>query len=268
MVTGMLSALGGYVDPLLTSAEHDVSPATPEARTRQNGYGEVVAFRLLNEAVMQRTGATWKHITPFLEQRDNRRFAAASLLRMRIATFTSLRRGYLKAMPPGTKVWGWKDPRNSLLLPYWLQLFPESRILHVRRSPEGVFKSLQRRDESLHATPPVPPSLAVRLKHAATHPEAVLRKLGRCFSDPVIPITPQGREEWLSLSEQYVGECQKYQNHPGGYLEVQYEDILTDPIGYATKIADYVHADVPSAQILRATAFVLVDGKNSGSRNK
>ena len=257
MVAGMLAALGAYVDPLLNSA---AALGSPEVGTRLTGYGEAVVFRHLNEAIMERTGATWKQITPFLAQRDNPRFAAGSLLRMQIATYTSLHRGYLQAMPAsGVKVWGWKDPRNSLMLPYWLRLFPDARILHVRRSPNGVLDSLQRREQVWQATPA--PSLAVRLKHAAMHPDVVLGKLRRTLGKSAIPIAPQKPEDWLRLSEQYVGECLKYQKHPGGYLEVHYEEILADPHCYVSKMADYVQTDVSTAQLLRAAAFILVNEK-------
>lgn len=257
MVTGMLAALGLYIDPLLNAATPASGPATPQATVRRDGYGEAVAFRLLNEAVMRRAGATWKQVTPFLERRDNPRFAAISLLQMQIATFTRLRQGYLQAAPPDLNLWGWKDPRNSLLLPYWLRLFPEARILHVRRSAEGVVNSLLRREEALETSPVAPPSLAVRLGNAISHPGVVVRKLGRMFGAPAPPAEPQGQADWQHLYEQYVGECVRYQQHPGGYLEVQYEEIRADPLCYANRIADYVHAEADASRIQQAAAFVL-----------
>jgi len=41
--------------------------------------------------------------------------------------------------------WGWKDPRNSLTLPFWRELIPNLKIVVCLRSPIEVYKSLQKR---------------------------------------------------------------------------------------------------------------------------
>jgi hypothetical protein len=50
--------------------------------------------------------------------------------------------------------WGWKDPRNSLTLPFWLQVFPGARVLIVHRkwrrgmawsTPSGKFFAVSTR---------------------------------------------------------------------------------------------------------------------------
>jgi len=41
--------------------------------------------------------------------------------------------------------WGWKDPRNSLLLDFWAQLIPEAKFLFLFRPYEQVVDSLLRR---------------------------------------------------------------------------------------------------------------------------
>jgi hypothetical protein len=44
-------------------------------------------------------------------------------------------------------VWGWKDPRTSLFLPFWQQLLPDAHFLFVYRHPIDVLLSLLRRGE-------------------------------------------------------------------------------------------------------------------------
>jgi hypothetical protein len=52
----------------------------------------------------------------------------------------------LRKVPSGNP-WGWKDPRNGATLPLWREVFPEARILLIRkqmderksRSPSGVW---------------------------------------------------------------------------------------------------------------------------------
>jgi hypothetical protein len=43
--------------------------------------------------------------------------------------------------------WGWKDPRNTLFLDFWLRLVPEAHFLFVYRSPWEVVDSLFRRGD-------------------------------------------------------------------------------------------------------------------------
>ena len=38
--------------------------------------------------------------------------------------------------------WGWKDPRNTFVLPIWLEIFPRARIIHVYRNGIDVAQSL------------------------------------------------------------------------------------------------------------------------------
>lgn len=42
--------------------------------------------------------------------------------------------------------WGFKDPRNAVLLPVWLRLFPTARVLHIRRHGIDVAASLAERE--------------------------------------------------------------------------------------------------------------------------
>ena len=53
------------------------------------------------------------------------------------------------------KIWGWKDPRTTLFLNFWLQLLPDAKFVFVYRSPWEVVDSLYRRntDEKLLEKP-------------------------------------------------------------------------------------------------------------------
>jgi hypothetical protein len=45
------------------------------------------------------------------------------------------------------EAWGWKDPRNTLFLDFWLRLVPDARFLFVYRKPWEVVDSLFRRGD-------------------------------------------------------------------------------------------------------------------------
>ncbi|WP_246844372.1 sulfotransferase, partial [Hydrocoleum sp. CS-953] len=59
------------------------------------------------------------------------------------------------------KIWGWKDPRTTLFLNFWLELLPDAKFIFVYRSPWEVVDSIYRRgtDEKLLEQP----ELAVRM---------------------------------------------------------------------------------------------------------
>jgi hypothetical protein len=50
----------------------------------------------------------------------------------------------LEASADGGSAWGWKDPRTSLLLDFWLELAPDARFVLVYRPPWDVADSMQR----------------------------------------------------------------------------------------------------------------------------
>lgn len=58
------------------------------------------------------------------------------------------------------KLWGWKDPRTTLLLDPWLHVLPDARFLFVVREPWQVAASVQRLPSELFRTRP---DIAVRI---------------------------------------------------------------------------------------------------------
>jgi hypothetical protein len=217
---------------------------TPTDQQRRDGYAEAIAFRLLNEAVMrQADGATWENILPFLQRRDHVGFARYNLARMQYATFSSLRNGYLQPLSPAYRgAWGWKDPRNSLTLPYWLRLFPQARLLQVRRNPEAIARSLMRRAEAAEAVPGETPSLLTRLHHKVRDPMALGRHVGRRLSliaPPVSGFSMRDRADCLALTELYVEECLRWRNRGDRYMEVYFEDLIRDPAEWVSTLAEF-----------------------------
>lgn len=55
-------------------------------------------------------------------------------------------RSILRESFDGVPVWGWKDPRACLTLPFWKQLVPEMRYVLCVRHPSDVAASLETRD--------------------------------------------------------------------------------------------------------------------------
>ncbi|MEL6787566.1 MAG: glycosyltransferase [Cyanobacteria bacterium J06607_15] len=52
------------------------------------------------------------------------------------------------------KIWGWKDPRTTLFLDFWLEQIPYAKYVFVYRSPWEVLDSLFRRGDAIFAQDP------------------------------------------------------------------------------------------------------------------
>jgi hypothetical protein len=64
--------------------------------------------------------------------------------RSRLGEFAGQAAALVARRSLSSAVWGWKDPRTSLLLDFWNDLIPEARYLFVYRSPWEVMHSVAR----------------------------------------------------------------------------------------------------------------------------
>jgi hypothetical protein len=262
LVAAMLAILGVYMGPEMRRVVQPDGAVDPDAKARESGYAEAEAFRLLNERLLQRAGAAWNRPEPFLQRRNDPPFAAACLRRIELASFGSLHTGYLNEMPRAEGGWGWKDPRTSLTLPYWLKLFPEAWVVHVRRDPNAVADSLQRRARSWQAAAPAPLSTAQRLRWAAAHPTAalgiVLRRAGMLPTPPADADPCLDRDYCLGLIDTYVRECEAYRDR-AGYVELCFEEVLAAPEPAVRRLAALLPAPADDSRIARAAGMTRRD---------
>lgn len=104
----------------------------------RHGFWEHQGLREINEALLERRGGDWR--SP----------PSAADLRLDDADLEDLRdraREQLAALAVTAPLWGWKDPRTSLLLPFWLPLLPAPPLaIFCLRHPSDVAASLTRRN--------------------------------------------------------------------------------------------------------------------------
>jgi GT2 family glycosyltransferase/glycosyltransferase involved in cell wall biosynthesis len=127
MVTRLLHACGLYLGP-----KNELMPAQAD---NPDGFWEHLGFVALNDELLSELGGAWD-----LPPKADENFTHARLdpLRMKarllIESFDSAR------------AWGWKDPRNSLTLPFWQDLFPALKTVIVVRNPLEVAYSMRERN--------------------------------------------------------------------------------------------------------------------------
>ena len=127
MLTRLLHACGLYLGP-----KDELMPAQAD---NPDGFWEHLGFVALNDELLNELGGAWD-----LPPKRDENFTHAGLdpLRMKarllIETFDS------------AGLWGWKDPRNSLTLPFWQNLLPSMKTLIMVRNPLEVAHSMKERN--------------------------------------------------------------------------------------------------------------------------
>jgi GT2 family glycosyltransferase/glycosyltransferase involved in cell wall biosynthesis len=127
MVTRLLHCCGLELGP-----ESELMP--PQADNPE-GFWEHLGFVALNDQVLSELGGAWD-----LPPDANEDFSTGRLNPLR------LKARLLIEKFDSASVWGWKDPRNSLTLPFWQQLLPGLKALVVVRNPLEVAHSMRERN--------------------------------------------------------------------------------------------------------------------------
>jgi hypothetical protein len=100
---------------------------------------ENVRFVALNDEILSRLGGSWNNPPEFRPNWE----------RMpEVETLTRQAKKLIKRFSV-QNIWGWKDPRNSLTLPFWRRLVPDLRLVICLRNPLEVAYSLRKRGDLL-----------------------------------------------------------------------------------------------------------------------
>jgi GT2 family glycosyltransferase/glycosyltransferase involved in cell wall biosynthesis len=127
MLTRLLHACGLYLGP-----ENALMP--PQADNPE-GFWEHLGFVALNDELLNELGGAWD-LPPKADENftDSRLEPLRMKARLLIEGFDSV------------NLWGWKDPRNSLTLPFWQDLLPGLKTLIIVRNPLEVAHSMRERN--------------------------------------------------------------------------------------------------------------------------
>jgi len=127
----LLNLLGVQIGP-------DEDLLAPEDADNSRGYWEPKWMTALNDEILSQLNTTWWRPLPAepgweqSPQFDPLRERARSTLEEK---FGSIR------------LWGWKDPRTTLTLPFWRSVVPNAKYVICLRNPADAISSIQRRPE-------------------------------------------------------------------------------------------------------------------------
>jgi GT2 family glycosyltransferase/glycosyltransferase involved in cell wall biosynthesis len=132
MVTRLLHGCGLYLgtkDALM-----------PPQADNPDGFWEHLGFVALNDELLNALGGAWD-LPPKVNENlsDDRLDPLRMKARLLIEDFHS------------AQIWGWKDPRNTLTLPFWEDLLPGLKTLIIVRNPLEVAYSMGKRNGTSYA---------------------------------------------------------------------------------------------------------------------
>jgi GT2 family glycosyltransferase len=132
MVTRLLHGCGLYLGPK--------DALMPPQADNPDGFWEHLGFVALNDELLEALGGAWD-LPPKINENlsDERLDPLRMKARLLIEGFHS------------AQMWGWKDPRNSLTLPFWENFLPGLKTLIIVRNPLEVAYSMRKRNGTSYA---------------------------------------------------------------------------------------------------------------------
>jgi hypothetical protein len=135
------SAIASLLDPIGVHLGSNAD-LRDDAAGDPNGYWEHRGLKAVSEDLLHRLGADW-HRPPILAAgwQDT-----ADLDDLRAHARRVVDAHVEQARSAGRALWGWKDPRTSITLPFWTPLLPDARYVVCLRHPIEAARSLETRD--------------------------------------------------------------------------------------------------------------------------
>lgn len=228
---------------------------------KQEVNSEALFFLRLNEWLMLQSGCSWDN-----PQNAKRLFESPEVLGVLkenveriigsplLANYLGAGR-YLKHRGLSTLdfPWGWKDPRSTFLLPFWLELFPGARVVHVYRNGVDVASSLQVRVKKLVKQGRIQSWWQDALYHRLP------RRARADFSPACFSL-----EGGFALWEQYMEEARRNIAAPGvPAMEIKYESFLADPAPHLERLAVFCGLEAGKAAVSQAVRQVNSERANA-----
>lgn len=238
----------------------------------EDTHNEAIFFRDRNESLLNAYGGSWDSPNEVCNNilSSNLRPLIVDRLKRDVTNFENIsylgpyKRLRFKTLYDITFPWGWKDPRNGLLLPIWLDIFPNAKVINIIRNAVDVAASLSVREHKNIESKLKTPSFTLRnflgaLKRQKSkyflggawllYKEKLLREIGPSkYYDygisPVIDIF-----SGIDLWEQYLRiTSTNINNLNTPSLTIRYEDILENPRTELTRILDYCRIAQPNEE--------------------
>jgi len=185
-------------------------------------------FQKLNQELLSQINSRWDQANNFKEILNlNNSLNGAQILKNtynEISSFNSklryLRFEYLKACYKAKSfIWGWKDPRNTITFPIWLDLFPDAKIIYIYRNGLDVALSLSKREIALSK------ELRINSQLSNWHSKECM-DLNYSFN------------LWEKYCEFFEGNINRVSNN--NLLKLKFEDLVSNPKIEIDKLQNFI----------------------------
>lgn len=195
---------------------------------------EAMFFRHRNQLLFSLANASWDNPDAFLRSLDNPRWrrafarvAACDLGTFYTSTFLPPK-ALARFLPTPNQLWGFKDPRTSLTLPVWRDIFPNAKIINIVRNGNAVAKSLRARSEK-------------QLRDGLP--------LSLVSLDPAMGLSLWAK--YVLAAHEHCASLPQDQ-----YCEIRFENLLKEPEALLLGVANFLGLSRDSEQIAKAASRV------------
>ncbi len=247
MITRMLEQLGLFVG------------------NKKEDNNEAIFFFELNDWMLRQSGGNWDNLASvryLLENQEIRNLVIDYLqIILKSPWFINYLgwKNYLRYRSPHkiSIPWGWKDPRNTFLLPIWLDIFPNAKVIHIYRNGVDVANSLKVRAEK-----ELRESVKKHFRRKILY-WLYKKKHGFVDSPKVFHL-----ESGIKLWEIYMEKAFSYNSKLGkNALHIKYEDFLLNPLDGLQVLVEFCDLKADTEQLKTVAAQVKTGRAYAFSKN-
>ena len=217
---------------LLTRQLEDLGVAM--GKWQGKNTSEAMFFRHRNQLLFSLAHARWDNPEAFLRALDNSdwRRAFARVAARDLGTVRTLNFLPPKALGRFTRAphefWGFKDPRTTLTLPVWLDIFPDAKVINIVRDGNAVASSLHQRGK---------------------------KQLQDVTGMSLVSLdTSMGLSLWAEYVLTASEHCASLPQDR--YLEIRYENLMREPEAELLSVAKFAGLNADAEQVEKAASRI------------
>ena len=109
-------------------------------------HNEAIFFLKINEKILEICNSSWNNPYKFDSFAIKKETEILKYMKHRLKGQKSNKLYWQNYDENKSLIWGWKDPRNTITLRFWKNIYPDAKVIHIYRNPMDVAVSLMNRE--------------------------------------------------------------------------------------------------------------------------